>query len=165
MSEYIDSIISVLESIVHYKELLKEFSSQVIKFILPPLMGNIDSNNSDLRVQSLKFFSEICYLFYNGSQQQLNDLANNELRKRLRSFIETEFVDMLERLLTQPEPLPFFSLTIVESVLAFDITLIDILKIRNILPSLFRLLQVRNLILIYNYGGLFRSNLKFLHII
>jgi hypothetical protein len=44
-------------------------------------------------------------------------------------------------LLNQPEPLPFFTLSIIESVLTYDITLIEILKIRNILPSLFKLLQ------------------------
>ena len=44
-------------------------------------------------------------------------------------------------MLNQPEPLPFFTLSIIESVLTYDITLIEILKIRNILPSLFKLLQ------------------------
>jgi hypothetical protein len=47
-----------------------------------------------------------------------------------------------DKLLTQPEPLPFFSLTIMHSAINFDITLVSTLKIRNILPGLFRLLQV-----------------------
>jgi hypothetical protein len=89
LSDYIDAIISILESIVQHKELLKEFSNQVIKYILPSLIDNIDSNNSDLRVQSLKVLSEISCLFYNNT-----DVADGELKKKLRSFIESHFIDL-----------------------------------------------------------------------
>ena len=45
-------------------------------------------------------------------------------------------------MIAQPEPLPYFSLKILQSILNYDITLINILKVKNILPNLFRLFQV-----------------------
>ena len=41
----------------------------------------------------------------------------------------------------QPEPVPFFSLVITQTALNYDITLISILKVRNVLPGLFKLFQ------------------------
>ena len=40
-----------------------------------------------------------------------------------------------------PEPVPFFSLVIIQTALNYDITLISILKVRNILPGLFKVFQ------------------------
>lgn len=63
---------------------------------------------------------------------------------KFQSLIVDKF--RVGKLLTQPEPLPFFSLTTLQPALKYDITLISTLKVKNILPSLFRLLQVTYLL-------------------
>jgi hypothetical protein len=61
-----------------------------MKDILPSLLDNIDSNNSDLRVESLKVLSEICSLYFNKK----SEIVGEDLRKELRAFIEENFIDM-----------------------------------------------------------------------
>ena len=90
MSEYIDSVISILEIIVQRKEFIKESTRPIMKHLLPSLLDNIDSSNSDLRVESLKVFSEITNIFFNKQ----NEVCGEDLRKELRNFIESQFIDM-----------------------------------------------------------------------
>ena len=51
-------------------------------------------------------------------------------------------VNRLDGLLAQPEPLPFFSIYIVQALLNYDITIISKLKVRNMLASFVRALNV-----------------------
>ena len=52
-------------------------------------MDNIDTANSDLRVQSLKFLSEITVLYLN-KQEPIDD----DVRKLLKTTIETSFIEI-----------------------------------------------------------------------
>ena len=90
MSEYIDSVIAILETIVQRKEFIKENTVPIMKYLLPSLIDNIDSSNSDLRVESLKVLSEITNSFFNKQ----NEICGEDLRKELRLFIENQFIDM-----------------------------------------------------------------------
>ena len=58
------------------------------------------------------------------------------LNKILKIFIR------LDKLLSQPEPLPYFALIIVESILNYDIHFVNPLRSKHILPSIFKLLIV-----------------------
>ncbi|CAF0783549.1 unnamed protein product [Brachionus calyciflorus] len=137
MSEYIDSIIVILDTIIQNNEIMKNQAQKIIKYILPALLDNIDSQNSNLRVESLKIVSEISNLFFNKQ----NDWVQSDLKDELKYKIETQFFDMLDNLLVQSEPLPFFSLLIIQNTLIYDITLINVLKVKDILPKLMKLLQ------------------------
>ncbi len=90
MSEYIDSIISILECLVQRKEIIKDNTDTIMTFLLPSLMDNIDSSNSDLRVESLKVFSEIANIILNKQ----SEISRDELRKEMKKFIENHFIDM-----------------------------------------------------------------------
>ena len=57
----------------------------------------------------------------------------------------------LDELLPQPEPLPFLALTIIQPTLVHDITLINVLKVKNVLPALIKCLMVRLSIYILDY--------------
>lgn len=111
-------------------------------------MDNLIVENSDLKVESLKILSELSMLFFD---KQTDMATSEDLRSDFKYVIENQFFESLEKLLNQPEPLPFFSLSITQSVLNYDITLINTLKVRNILPSLMKLLQVFGL----NYSNHF----------
>lgn len=53
-------------------------------------MDNIDSLNSDLRVESLKVLSELTNLYFNKN----NELVSSDLKEELKFTIETQFFDM-----------------------------------------------------------------------
>lgn len=61
-----------------------------MRYLVPALMDNIDSLNSDLRVESLKVLSELSSLIFNKQ----NDIATEDIRKELRSIIEGQFIDL-----------------------------------------------------------------------
>ena len=90
MGEFIDSVISILECLVQRKEIVKENADTIMKCLLPSLMDNIDSSNSDLRVESLKVFSEITNIFLNKQ----NEISREELRRDVKKFIENHFIEM-----------------------------------------------------------------------
>jgi len=58
--------------------------------VLPSLIENIDSSNSDLRVESIKVFSEICSFYFNKQETEIAE----DIRKKLKEFIENYFIDM-----------------------------------------------------------------------
>ena len=90
MSEYADSVISIIDSIVQHKDILKNNASQITKFLVPSLMENFDTSNSDFKVESIKVLSEISVLFFNKQ----DDIAKDELRSDLKFMIETKFFDV-----------------------------------------------------------------------
>lgn len=90
LAEYIESIINILEKIVQNKDYLINDCHSIFKYILPSLIESIDSNNSDLRVESIKALSEICCFYFNKNEQNVGD----DLRKQLKEFIEGYFIDM-----------------------------------------------------------------------
>ena len=73
--------------------LIQIFGKQILKFILPSLMESIDTTNSDWRVQCLKFLSEIATL-YLDKQEPIDE----DVRKLLRTYIETSFIELLDLL-------------------------------------------------------------------
>lgn len=109
-----------------------------MEFILPSIIENITSANSEIKVSCIKFLSEVCALYLNTQEQAVSE----DIKRQLKTFIEHFFVDVVESLLSHPEPLPYFSLSIIQSVLVYDITLISVLKVRNVLPGFFKLFQI-----------------------
>jgi len=136
---YTTALASVLETIVLHREILQGFSSSILEHILPALVDNLATavNNAELKIAGLKFLSELCTLFFSVNEQIVSD----EVKRQLRAFIEKSFVDVINELLVQPEPVPYFALTIIQTTLNYDITLISILKVRGILPGIFKLFQ------------------------
>lgn len=138
MSEYINSVTSISETIIQHRTLLQSFSLTIMEFILPSLIENITSNSSEIKISCIKFLSEVCALYFNTQEQAVSE----EIKRQLKTFIEHFFIDIVEGLLSQSEPLPYFSLNIIHSVLVYDITVISVLKVRNILPGFFKLFQI-----------------------
>ena len=68
-------------------------------------------------------------------------MVSEDIKRQLRKFIEDQFASQLEILLVQSEPVPYFSLSTIQSTLNYDITLISILKVRNVLPLIFQIFQ------------------------
>jgi len=135
---YMNSLASVLETIIQHKDMLQNFASSILQHILPALVENMVAVNSELKIAGLKFLSELSCQFFNLNEKIVSD----EIKRQLRSFIEKSFVDVVNELLVQPEPIPYFTLTIIQTTLCYDITLISILKVRSILPGIFKLFQV-----------------------
>ncbi len=48
----------------------------------------------------------------------------------------------MDKLLAQPEPLPYFALIIIESAFNYDLMFVNALRTKHILPSIFKLLIV-----------------------
>lgn len=62
-----------------------------MKFVLPSLMDNINSTNSDLRVASLKIVSELSGIFFG---KQTNNPINQDSKEDLKNTIETQLIEM-----------------------------------------------------------------------
>jgi hypothetical protein len=62
-----------------------------MKFVLPSLMDNINSTNSDLRVASLKIVSELSGIFFG---KQTNNPISQESKEDLKNTIETQLIEM-----------------------------------------------------------------------
>lgn len=141
--EYINSITSILETLIQQRELLQTFSQSLVQFILPVLVETVEpvgemisSAASELKAVGMKFVCEISQMFFGSGQ-----IVSDDIKKQLRKFIDDQFIGQLEKLLVQSEPVPYFALAIIQSTLNYDITLISILKVRNVLPSFFQLFQ------------------------
>jgi hypothetical protein len=102
------------------------------------LISNIDFKNSDLSVQSLRLLSDLYSLVY---QKQVNTL-NNETKKQFKTILESQFIDMIEKLLIQADPIPLFTITIILVVLSNDTTFLNQFKAKGILPLILKLLIV-----------------------
>jgi hypothetical protein len=146
VATHIDVIISILETFVHHKEILKSYSFAFIDEIIPSLMDTIDSisTKSDLKVECLKILSDMSTLFF--------QMEDDVLNKRLISLIESKFTFIAEKLLSvaddeqkqqeqHQDPIPYYTLLILQLAMKSNITLISALKVRNILPGVFSLLQ------------------------
>lgn len=62
-----------------------------MKFILPSLIDNISSSNTDMRVESLKMISELTALFFGKRNNTANEISQ-ESKQALKSTIENQFV-------------------------------------------------------------------------
>lgn len=64
---------------------------KIMKFILPSLIDNISSSNTDMRVESLKMISELTALFFGKRNNTANEISQ-ESKQALKSTIENQFV-------------------------------------------------------------------------
>ena len=68
--EYINSLTSILETLIQQKELLQSFSLSIIQFVLPVLIEaettpiETDLPASELKSVGMKFVTEVCQLFF-----------------------------------------------------------------------------------------------------
>ena len=58
--------------------------------IIPTLISNVDTLNSDLSVQSLRVLSEIYSIVF----QKQEAIVNDETKKQFKTILETHFIDL-----------------------------------------------------------------------
>ncbi|XP_074642606.1 serine/threonine-protein kinase ULK4-like [Tubulanus polymorphus] len=104
--QFVQTTLAVIEAIAQHPNLLLEFQGEIIKKVLPPLASLVTTSNGDLRVLSMKLFSDIASALLAGEQFT----HHQDNCKQLHNIIETILLPHYEQLLLDQDPLPSFCL-------------------------------------------------------
>ncbi|XP_052814405.1 serine/threonine-protein kinase ULK4-like isoform X2 [Mya arenaria] len=113
-SEFVNTVMSVVEGITQHPTLLMEQGIVVMENILPTLAELVVSQNGDTRVLSLSLFSEMATVFL--TQDAVATTAKIDTKK-LHAIIGEKLFPHYEQILLDQDPLPFYGLKLLLALL------------------------------------------------
>ena len=90
LSDYLSSLIGILESLIQSSDVISTYHSHIVKCLLPALIDSIQSNNSDMRVECLRIVSEMTAILFGKHSAEFGQ----ESREMLRAAVESGLIHM-----------------------------------------------------------------------
>ncbi|ESO86237.1 hypothetical protein LOTGIDRAFT_220770 [Lottia gigantea] len=139
-TEFINTVMSILEGISQHPSLLIQYHQVVIETILPSLATLIKSQNVDTKVLSLRLLSEITSVYL--SQDQYGHTSETRVDSdRLHQIVSNNLLSQMESLLLDIDPLPSYTLKLLLSLLEQSNNFVKLFLQQGLMPVIFQVLQ------------------------
>lgn len=142
--EFSQQILVLLEAFSSHGRSLGQYAETIISTLLPVILDQRHSNDTDIRFSSLKVFSDIIItLVY---EDTIYEPANpgKITTKSLNDLLVKQFIPGLKKYLEDQDPIPLYALKLLSAILERCIAFSRIVKTQNLIPLLLENFQGGN---------------------
>ncbi|XP_022082290.1 serine/threonine-protein kinase ULK4-like isoform X3 [Acanthaster planci] len=137
-TDFIKTVLSILEAVAQHPCILMEYHSVIIENILPALASLVSSDNGDTRIFCLRLFAEITSLYLTHDQlTEEHPLTNPKL---LEEIIGDRFLPHAEQILLDPDPVPVYGLKLLLALIEKSPAYIKRVEELDLYPVFFQVL-------------------------
>ncbi|XP_053386677.1 serine/threonine-protein kinase ULK4-like isoform X1 [Mercenaria mercenaria] len=137
VSEFVNTVMSVVEGITQHPTLLMDHGSVVMETVLPTMAELVVSQNGDTRALSLSLFSEMATVFLTQDAVATNGKVDT---KRLHIIIGDKLFPHYEQILLDQDPLPYYGLKLLLALLESNSAFIKQFQQQGLVSVIFQVL-------------------------
>uniref|UniRef100_A0A3Q1LRS3 Unc-51 like kinase 4 n=1 Tax=Bos taurus TaxID=9913 RepID=A0A3Q1LRS3_BOVIN len=115
-------------------------TSQVVDYILPPLVSLVQSQNVEWRLFSLRLLSETTSLLVNQEPDDGKEVVNVDSDNNLLALIRDVLLPQYEHILTQPDPVPAYALKLLVAMTEHNPTFTRLVEDSKLIPRIFEVI-------------------------
>ncbi|XP_038077861.1 serine/threonine-protein kinase ULK4-like [Patiria miniata] len=137
-TDFINTVLSILEAVAQHPSILMDYHSVIIENILPALASLVSSDNGDTRIFCLRLFAETTSLYLTHDQlTEERPLTNTKL---LEEIIGERFLPHSEQILLDSDPVPVYGLKLLLALIEKSPSYIKRVEELELYPVLFQVL-------------------------
>lgn len=137
VSEFVNTVMSIVEGISQHPTLLMDHGMVVMETILPTMAELVTSQNGDTRVLSLSLFSEMATVFLTQDSVATTGKVDT---KKLHTIIAEKLFPHYEQILLDQDPLPYYGLKLLLALLESNAAFIKQFQQLGLVSVIFQVL-------------------------
>ena len=137
-------ILEMLEAFSSHGRSLGQYAETIISILLPIILEQKNSKDTDVRFRSLKIFSDIIIAFiYDDNIYDQNNLGKSTT-KMLNDLLVKNLIPSIKEFLADQDPIPLYAFKLLSAIVERCIAFLRIVKLQNLFPVLLENFQGNN---------------------